>query len=114
MKKKEIYILAALAAAALIALFFLKYPFRREPETIVGIYHGNELVQQFDPARDALYHIQGSYGTLDVEVKDGKWHVINEECPNHICHGMGWASPDDLFPITCLPNEIYILVMETQ
>ena len=76
----------------------------------VDIYHGNELVKSFNPSIDNVYHITGDYGGLDVEVVDGKWHVTNEECPNHICNGMGWMGPDDIIPISCLPNDVYVIV----
>jgi hypothetical protein len=116
MKKKEIYILVAIAVLSVAALLVLKNPFwkqEEEPKTMVGIYHRDKLIHAFDPEEDAVYHVQGSYGTLDVEVKDSQWHVTNEECPNHICAGMGWVTVDDLLPITCMPNEVYIMVLET-
>ena len=117
MKKKEIVILAVLALVSLAVLLFLKNPFQKEeeqPKVMVGIYHGEKLIYTFDPDKDAVYHITGSYGTLDVEVKDSSWHVVNEECPNHICHNMGWMTVDDFMPITCLPNEVYIMVLDSQ
>lgn len=115
MKKKEIYILIAIAVLSVIALLMMKNPFRKpeEPKTMVGIFYRDKLIHTFDPDEDAVYHVQGSYGTLDVEVKDSKWHVTNEQCPNHICAGMGWVTVDDLLPITCMPNEVYIMVLET-
>lgn len=76
---------------------------------LVDVVHNNETVLRFDPSIDAVYHISGDVGGLDVEVKDGKWHVINEQCPNHICANMGWVGVDDMIPITCIPNDIYIL-----
>ncbi len=115
MKKKEIWILAVLALVSLAALLIMKQPWKKpEEKTLVAIYHQNKVVYTFDPEEDAIYHITGSYGTLDVEVKDGSWHVTNEQCPNHICAGMGWVTVDDMIPITCLPNEVYIMVLENQ
>ena len=54
----------------------------------------------------------GDCGGLDVEVKGGRWHVIHEQCPNHICANTGWASPEDMIVITCMPNNIVIQVSE--
>lgn len=79
---------------------------------MVAIYHRNKVVQEFDSGKDAVYTIEGDYGTLDVEVKDGKWRVTNEECPNHICAEMGWIGPGEYMPITCLPNNV-VVVEET-
>lgn len=112
MKKKELLIIAILAILSILALFLLKRPISNEKQVTVAIRHRNEIVQTFNPNEDAIYHIEGSYGSLDVEVKDGKWHVINEVCPNHICAQMGWKTPEDIDLIICLPNEIIIEVIE--
>lgn len=75
---------------------------------MVSIVYHNTVIQTFDCRVDAVYHVDGDYGGLEVEVKDNKWHVINEQCPNHICAEMGWAGIDDIMPITCLPNGVFI------
>ncbi|NCB32986.1 MAG: hypothetical protein EOM64_03725 [Erysipelotrichia bacterium] len=113
MKKKEIKILLIAVAVAIAAILGIKLyqnaQASKEPKVLIDITHDGEVVQTFDPNKDAIYHIQGNYGTLDVEVKDGKWHVTNEECPNHICASMGWSSADDSFPIVCVPNGVVIM-----
>ena len=75
----------------------------------IAVYHRDEVVKEFWSDKDAIYTIEGDYGTLDVEVKDGEWRVTNEECPNHVCAQMGWVGPDEALPITCLPNNIVII-----
>lgn len=116
MKKKEFIILAVIACIAVIVIVafqFLKPSAGTETEGVmVAIYHRNKIVQEFDSGKDAVYTIDGDYGTLDVEVKDGKWRVTNEECPNHICAEMGWIGPGEYLPITCLPNNV-VVVEET-
>ncbi len=117
MKKKEIIILAVIALIAVVAIVALNVPknVSKTSETkgvMVAIYHRNKIVQEFDSGIDAVYTIEGDYGTLDVEVKDGKWRVTNEECPNHICAEMGWIGEGEYLPITCLPNNV-VVVEET-
>jgi hypothetical protein len=116
MKKKELYILIAIAAAAVIALLVMKQINANNAASgssvKVQITHAGEVVQEFDPSVDAVYHITGSYGTLDVEVKDGSWHVTNEDCPNHICSKTGWVSVANYQPIICLPNEVVVQIAE--
>ena len=117
MKKKEIIILAVIALLAVVAIVALNMPknVSKTSETkgvMVAIYHRNKIVQEFDSGIDAVYTIEGDYGTLDVEVKDGKWRVTNEECPNHICAEMGWIGEGEYLPITCLPNNV-VVVEET-
>jgi hypothetical protein len=122
MKKKELWILIVIALGAILGMVFLSHRpaaytgssteggFVSQSGVVVAVQHRNEIVLEFDPEVDAVYDIEGDVGGLQVEVKDGKWHVINEQCPNHICASMGWVGPDDLIPITCLPNNIMIFV----
>lgn len=113
MKKHEWMILAGVVLLCVLAVFFQL--FRKKPSGyVVAVQHGNEIVKEFDPMENQVYHIDGDCGGLEVEVKDGKWHVINEKCPNHVCAQMGWMSTEDsLFPITCLPNNIIIYLEES-
>ena len=112
-RKREIVLIAVLAVAALIAAVFFALP-KQHSGVTVRIEQAGKLVQTFDPAVDAVYHIEGSCGGLDVEVKNGQWHVINEQCPNHICAEMGWRTAEDVIPVTCMPNEIVIYVGERE
>lgn len=122
MKKKEKLILGIIALIAIIAIGVMKKPSDTKVNSDKGtqtakvaIVHGDQVVQEFDPNVDAIYDIQGDYGKLRVEVKDGKWHVMDDvECPNLICNKMGWVGVDDVMPITCLPNNIIIVVEESQ
>lgn len=80
---------------------------------VVAVQWRNDIVLEFDPYVDAIYDVDGDTGGLQVEVQDGKWHVTNEQCPNHICASMGWMGMDDIaIPITCLPNNIIIYIEE--
>jgi hypothetical protein len=110
MKKKEVKILIILAAAAAGVILILKLIQANTHSGVkVAIYYRDEIVQEFWSDEDAVYHVDGDYGGLDVEVKDGKWHVTNEECPNHICHEMGWVGAGEYLPITCLPNNVVVV-----
>ncbi len=115
MKKKEWIIIAVLAAVSIIAIVLMKMkPKEKGSGYVVAVQHRMTIVKEFDPMVDAVYHIEGDVGGLDVEVKDGKWHVINEQCPNHVCAQMGWMGVEDnLMPITCLPNNIVIFLQES-
>ena len=108
MKKKEWIIVALIAIVSVGVIVMMNMKKEKPIENPVSIIYHNRVIQQFDPEVDAIYHIDGDYGGLDVEVKDGKWHVTNEECPNHICAQMGWMGLDDIIPITCIPNGIVI------
>lgn len=110
MSKKEGIILGVIIAIALAIAGGVYLYNQTKNRVIVQIYHASQVVKEFDASKDATYHIQGSYGELDVVVQDGKWCITNEECPNHTCAQMGWADPDFAFPIVCLPNDVYVMM----
>lgn len=110
MKKKDIVVMGIiLVVAAGIFLGVKLYASSRKNEEQMGyVYYQNTIILAFDINRDKIYDFDGSYGHMQLEVKDGRWRIINEECPNHICSSMGWVGPEDLIPIVCLPNEVYV------
>lgn len=44
-----------------------------------------------------------------IEYKDHRIRVIDEVSPQHICRKQGWSS-SPLSPITCLPNNLVIVI----
>ncbi len=113
MKKREWIILGVIVLAAAAALFFLHQRPQKSGYT-VAVQRGDTIVQEFDPLKDQTFHVDGDVGGLDVEVKEGKWHVIHEKCPNHVCANMGWMGiSDTILPITCIPNNIIIYLKES-
>lgn len=125
MKKKEIKILiviVVLAIACIIGLnVFLKSnettdtnaaPNEKAEGIWVAVIHNQKVEKWFDSGIDAEYTVAGDYGDMTIEVKDGKWHVEEVECPNHTCEGMGWDDGNSIMPITCIPNGIMIASQE--
>lgn len=57
-----------------------------------------------------VFHVLGSnpYGVY-IEYKENRVRVIDEESPKHICQTQGWTN-SPLAPLTCLPNNIIIIV----
>ncbi len=109
MKKKEIIIVAVLALIALLALAVMHIMQNQAEGEMVAVVHRDQVVLRFDPQKNKTYHVDGNYGGLEIEVKDGSWHVINEQCPNHICAQMGWMTLEDIYPIQCIPNDVTIM-----
>lgn len=108
MKKYERWTVILLIVLCLCAVLFLRR--KSTPSVRVGIYLNDELFTSFDPSEDQVIEMDGNYGHMVVEVKDGGWQVREVECPNHICEKMGRKTPEDLDPITCVPNGIIIMV----
>ncbi len=123
MKKKEIAILGVIAVVAAGAIAWTTVsrnnlteddltsetaPSAKPKGKWVAIVHGKDVERWFDSGVDGEYEVTGDYGVMHVEVKDGKWCVGDVECPNQICHNMGWDDGSGFMPITCIPNNIFI------
>lgn len=111
MKKKEIiFVIVALLIAGL-SYFGYRY-FMETPTQYGQVIYQDSVLLEFDINDDFTYNFNGSYGHMELEVKDGAWRITNEECPNHICSSIGWVDMDSIFPIICVPNEIYVIIKE--
>lgn len=108
MKKEHKY----LALLFLIVLIFCGIFYgsirNKEQEYAVVEYQKEELLR-FDIKKDAVYQVEGAVGIMNIEVKNGRFHVYDVDCPNHDCEKMGWIDTESIIPmIVCLPNEIVI------
>ena len=109
MNKKEYIIIVVIF---IISIIFILFNYFKDNDSNIGyIYYNNEIIYEFNIFVDKVYYIKGNYGDLYVEVKDQKWRVINEECPNHICSKMGYRYKGhiDTSLITCIPNGVVIV-----
>ena len=69
----------------------------------VQIYINDKLEYEFPITDDRKIELSG-IGT--VEIKDGKYRIINSTCENHLCEKQGWNSN---LPVICVPNKIAIV-----
>ncbi len=110
MKKKELIIILIFIVVVVSAMIGYKVYSDNLNKELVQIIHDGKVIYEFDPHVDQVYKFTGSYGHMELEVKDSKWRITNEECPNHICSGIGWVDKDSYMPIICIPNEVYVAV----
>ena len=109
MKRTERVIVILLVLLCAAGILFLRRP--RTSGTTVAVRYHDEVYMTFDPEQDQIMELDGDYGHMVIEVKDGSWRVKEVECPEHICEKMGWKTVEDLDPITCIPNGIVIMVV---
>lgn len=80
-----------------------------------SIYQRGELLYAIDlSAVTAPYTLDiadGAGGGNTVLVRPGSIGVIDADCPDRICVGMGFMD-SDLLPITCLPHGLVIRLTE--
>ena len=58
---------------------------------------------------ELLYTVTGTNGDVVIEFNSNRVRVVDEISPLNVCQDQGWSS-SPLKPITCLPNNIVILV----
>lgn len=112
MNKKDMKLIVILLVIA--AVIFVGYKFYNssQSKTYGIVKYRDSLIHTFDVNHDEEFVFEGSYGSMKLEVKDGKWRITEEECPNHICSSIGWVSADEYFPIVCIPNEVIVTLRD--
>lgn len=108
LNKKDIKLIAIILGISL--MIWGVYSLIKPKGNFIEVTHGDKVIEKLNPNVDGKYPIKGSYGKLIVEVKDGKFRITEEECPNHVCSAMGWVDGDDYLPILCLPNEVMVMM----
>lgn len=83
--------------------------FRQEGSKAI-VYHGNTIIQTIDLKIDHIYQVQGDLGKIDIEVKNKKIRVIEENSPYHLCSKQGFISSSNE-TIICMPNRIRIEIL---
>ena len=113
MKKKEIAFIGVFVAIALVVIGIYAYINGSKQYAEVIDLRTNEVLLKFDINEDAYYELDVPYGKFHIEVKDGKYHAVDVDCPNQTCVNLGWAPSFGVYtPIICLPNSIEIVLVE--
>ncbi len=107
MKKKDLIVITIVLVICAVGYFVMGM--LQGDVNSAEIYYKNEVVKTVDLNVNETYTLQGSYGSFSLEVKDGKYHAVNVECPNHDCEKVGWVALGSSKQIVCVPNEIYII-----
>ncbi len=58
-----------------------------------------------------IYIVQGTNGPVTIEYGNDGIRVIDETSPKNVCQAQGW-SKSPLKPITCLPNNLVIIIKD--
>ncbi len=130
MKKTDIILLSSIAFIAILAYIIIRISVGSSEivdGSAVVVFKDKEILEIF--LEDGSYKIKDtSIGiTVDednflftipntngdnhlvIEYKDNKVRVIEETSPQNICQLQGWSN-SPLKPITCLPNNLVILI----
>ncbi len=94
-----------LISICIAGIFISKDALSRNSDVVIEI--DGKPVYTLPLQTDRLLSIEGAYGNIIMEIKEGKVRVKEAHCPNQICAKEGWTSRG---VIVCLPNKIIIFV----
>lgn len=77
--------------------------------TQVNIVQDGTVLYTIDltTAQDQTLEIEYKGRTNIVQIKNGRIHMLEAECPDQTCVHMGWLD-SGFMPIVCLPNHLSI------
>lgn len=101
--KKDLWIMAAILAAALLAAFLLN---RFQKGGLALIKVDGRLVKTVSLDRDQTITLDQAPGVV-IEVKNGAIGFIKSDCPDQICVQTGFISRQGQVAV-CLPNKTVI------
>ena len=104
-KAKAVTVIAVLIFAA--AAIWCAVILMRGGSENVKIMQDGKLIYTIDLSKVKDQKIEVEYkGRKNViEIKDGRIHMLEADCPDHICVDTGWL---ENVPIVCLPNRLVI------
>lgn len=111
--KKDIILVAAVLAAAVILLFAYRIGSsgnnRETADGVLEVMIDGDLYGNFPLSEDREMIVTSSYGNNTVVIEQGRAYVKEADCPDKICEGMQKISGDGEV-ICCLPHRLFLTV----
>lgn len=103
-------ILTLLAVAALLLLGFLRSAGTASSENLLVIRTPTETLT-YPLSADRTVTVSSGNITLTVEIRDGRAHVSDSDCPDKICQRTGWISRKGE-TVICAPAAVRLTVTD--
>ena len=87
--------------------WFVRYT--TSDQIVAVVYSYDKEVLRIDLKVDKVYEVEGTLGTVFIEVENKRIRVEKETSPYHLCSIQGWVEYANI-PIVCLPNHIVIII----
>lgn len=105
-----ILVIAAVACAGLFATRLMGANTDADTATVV-IRDGAQNVYELPLGQDATKTVTTDLGTNVIEIKDGRVHVEEADCPNQDCVHQGWIDAAGQ-QIVCLPHKLTVDIVD--
>ena len=105
-----ILVIAAVASAGLLVTRLMGANTDADTATVV-IRDGAQNVYELPLGQDVTKTITTDLGTNVIEIKDGRVHVEEADCPNQDCVHQGWIDAAGQ-QIVCLPHKLTVDIVD--
>ena len=105
-----VLVIAAVACAGLVATRLMGANTNADTATVV-IRDGEQNVYELPLDQDATKTVTTDLGTNLIEIKDGRVHVEEADCPNQDCVHQGWIDAAGQ-QIVCLPHKLTVDIVD--
>lgn len=105
-----VVVIAALACAGLVTTRLIGANTDADTATVV-IRDGVQNVYELPLGQDATKTVTTDLGTNVIEIKDGRVHVEEADCPNQDCVHQGWIDAAGE-QIVCLPHKLTVDIVD--
>lgn len=102
--------IAAVACAGLVATRLIGANTDANTATVV-IRDGAQNVYELPLGQDVTKSVTTDLGTNVIEIKDGRVHVEEADCPNQDCVHQGWIDAAGQ-QIVCLPHKLTVDIVD--
>lgn len=105
-----VVVIAALACAGLVATRLMGANTDADTATVV-IRDEAQNVYELPLSQDTTKTVTTDLGTNVIEIKDGRVHVEEADCPNQNCVHQGWIDAAGQ-QIVCLPHKLTVDIVD--
>lgn len=102
--------IAAVACAGLVATRLMGENTNADTATVV-IRDGEQNVYELPLSQNTTKSVTTDLGTNLIEIKDGRVHVEEADCPNQDCVHQGWIDAAEE-QIVCLPHKLTVDIVD--
>ncbi|MBQ0125875.1 MAG: NusG domain II-containing protein [Clostridiales bacterium] len=111
MKKRDIFLIFALAAAILVVFTLTSLAFGGDGRAYAVVEVAGVETARLPLDTDTEYLIESENGKNLLVIKDGRAYVSEASCPDKICVKTGALDESDtLNSIVCLPNKVTVFI----
>lgn len=102
--------IAAIACVGLVATRLMGANTNADTATVV-IRDGEQNVYELPLSQNTTKNVTTDLGTNLIEIKDGRVHVEEADCPNQDCVHQGWVDAAGE-QIVCLPHKLTVDIVD--